>query len=365
MFNPSRLRVARKKRRLSKTRLAEVTGLSLRAISAYESGEFAAATDAAAYLASALDFPVSFFYGDDLHEPSLETASFRSLARMSASTRDAALASGALAVLLHDWVERRFALPDPELPDLREEDPETAAIALRHEWGLGERPIRNMIHLVESKGVRVFSMVEDSVDVDAFSLWRDRTPFMFLNTMKSSEHSRFDAAHELGHLVLHRQAGLHRKESEQEANRFASAFLMPRSGVLARAPMLPTVRSLVALKRQWIVSVAALAYRLHALGLIKDWHYRNLCIEIAKRGYRKNEPAGAPPEMSVILRKVFHALRAEGISKADVARDLSCNLEDIDNTIFGLVVTALPGGRTHRGQTAPKDAGGRSIHLVK
>jgi len=148
---------------------------------------------------------MGWFSGSELHQPSSQTASFRSQARMAASTRDAALASGALAFLLNDWLEERFSLPSPDLPDLREEEPEAAAITLRQHWGLGERPIKNMVHLLESKGVRVFSMAEDTTEVDAFSLWRETTPFVFLNTMKSAERSRFDAAHELGHLVLHRQ----------------------------------------------------------------------------------------------------------------------------------------------------------------
>jgi Zn-dependent peptidase ImmA (M78 family)/DNA-binding XRE family transcriptional regulator len=361
MFNPSRLRVARKKRRLSKARLADLVEVHPRAITAYEGGEYAPTHGTAARLAEALTFPPGFFFGDDLHEPSLETASFRSLARMTASTRDAALASGSMAMNLHYWIERRFALPPCELPDLRGEDPETAAIALRHEWGLGEKPVRNIIHLVESKGVRVFSMADDSTAIDAFSLWGDKTPFVFLNTRKSAEHSRFDVAHELGHLVLHRQVGVHGKEAEQEANKFGSAFLMPRSGVLARAPMLPTLRALIQLKKFWLVSVAALAYRLHALGLIKEWHYRNLCIEIAQRGYRKNEPDGAPPEMSLVLGKVFQALRAEGIGKVDVAGELHYSLEDLDEAIFGLVITGLTGG----GQRADREPNGGAIHLVK
>lgn len=368
MFNPSRLRVARKKRRLSKTRLAEAVGVILRAISAYESGEYAPSRDTAASLALALDFPLEFFYGEDLHEPTSATASFRSLARMNANTREAALASGSIAMLVYNWIERRFVLPTPDLPDLREENPEMAAIALRHEWGLGERPIRNMIHLVESKGIRVFSMAEESTDIDAFSIWGDQTPFMFLNTLKSSEHSRFDVAHELGHLVLHRRTGLHGKEAEHEANKFASAFLMPRSGVLAHAAVLPmlTLRALIELKKQWIVSVAALAHRLHALNIIKEWHYRHLCIEIAQRGYRKNEPAAAPPEMSLVLRKVFQVLRTDGVSKADVARDLKLNPADLDNAVFGLIVTGLPGGGSERANRSPRGTDSqRSIHRVK
>jgi Zn-dependent peptidase ImmA (M78 family)/DNA-binding XRE family transcriptional regulator len=368
VFSSSRLRVARKKRRLSRTRLAEFAGVSLRAIVAYETAEWAPTIETTASLARALDFPVDFFFGSDLHEPTPDTASFRSLARMAASTREAALASGALAMLVYDWMEQRFALPTLDLPDLREEEPEMAAIALRHEWGLGERPVRNMIHLVESKGIRVFSMAEDSTDIDAFSIWVEQTPFMFLNTLKSSEHNRFDVAHELGHLVLHRRTGLHGKEAEHEANRFASAFLMPRSGVLSHATRLPTLtlRALIELKKQWIVSVAALAHRLHALNIIKDWHYRHLCIEIAKNGFRKTEPDTAPREMSLVLRKIFQSLRAEGLSKVDVARDLSLNPSDLDQTIFGLVVTVLPGGAPENMHGSPREGEARrAIHRVK
>lgn len=361
MFNPSRFRVARKKRRLSKTRLAELLGVNLRAITAYEGGEYAPSEETTARLAEVLSFPVDFFSGEDLHEPTLETASFRSLARMSAAARDAALASGSMSMFLNDWMERRFELPACALPDLRGEDPETAAMVVRQEWGLGERAVRNTVHLLESKGVRVFSMSEETSDVDAFSLWRDRTPFVFLNTMKSSEHSRFDAAHELGHLVLHRQVGAHGKEAEREANRFASAFLMPRGSILALAPVLPSLRALIQLKKQWIVSVSALAYRLHTLERIRDWHYRNLCIEISQRGYRTNEPDPAAPEMSLILGKMFQALRAEGIARADVARDLNYNLEDLDKLIFGLMMTGLTGG----GPSGNRKSSECSIHLVK
>lgn len=360
MFNPSRLRVARKKRRLSKTRLADLVDVHLRAITAYESGEYPPSADTTTRLARALNFPLGFFFGDDLHEPSAETASFRSLARMTSATREAALASGAMAMVLHDWIERRFDLPRPCLPDLRQEDPETAAISLRHEWGLGEKAIRNMIHLLESKGVRVFSM-EESTDVDAFSLWRDAIPFVFLNTQKSAEHSRFDAAHELGHLVLHREAGVHGKQAEREANQFASAFLMPRSGVLGCAPVFPSLRALIDLKKQWIVSVSALAYRLHSLNVISDWHYRTLCIEISQRGYRTSEPEEVAPEMSLILGKVFQILRSEGITKGDVARDINFGAEDLDKVVFGLVVTSLAGG----GQRTPRDLCERQLHIVK
>ena len=174
-------------------------------------------------------------------------------------------------LLLNQWIEDRFVLPSANIPNLSQEgNPEAAAVSIRRYWGLGELSIKNTVHLLESKGVRVFSLSVDAVEVDAFSMWRDNTPFIFLNTKKSAEHSRFDAAHELGHLVMHRYGAPQGLDAEREANAFASAFLMPHASVLAHAPRLTTVDHLVKLKKHWNVSVAALAYRLHSVGVLTD-----------------------------------------------------------------------------------------------
>ena len=107
--------------------------------------------------------------------------------------------------------------------------------------GLESNSSKNMVHLFEAKGVRVFSLVEDTRTVDAFSVWRGTRPFAFLNTIKTGEHGRFDAAHELGHLVLHRHGGPSGRRAEDEANRFASSFLMPAADVIARLPRIHTL----------------------------------------------------------------------------------------------------------------------------
>src|SRR5262249_25369006 len=112
----------------------------------------------------------------------------------------------------------------------------------------------NMVHLLESKGVRVFSLAQECREVDAFSLWRGELPFVFLNTMKSGERGRMDAAHELGHLALHRHGGPGGRDAESEADRFASAFLMPEGSVLALGLRNPRVDQLIKLKKKWKVS---------------------------------------------------------------------------------------------------------------
>lgn len=345
MFNPTRLTVARKRNGLTMTALAAEIGMSPRSVSVYETGS-TPPPEVLSRIVQTLGFPIEFFSGDDLESPGVGSVSFRALSKMSAIERDRALSQGALALGLNKWIEQRFELPSPDMPDLSQEtDPEAAAGSLRQQWGLGEAPVRNMIHLIETKGVRVYSLAVDSLNVDAYSMWNDETPMICLNTRKSAERSRFDAAHELGHLLLHRHARKNdTRLAEDDANRFASAFLMPRAGTIARAPRFVTVQHLVAHKKFWTVSAAALNHRLHALAITNDWQYRHLCAEISRRGYRTDEPDPALRESSQLLAKVLTALREENLSQREIAAELNYPPVEIEQLIFGLTMTSLGGG---------------------
>lgn len=327
------------RRGLKKAELAQRIGVTPRSITGYESGEFPPEPERLIQIASELRFPALFFYEEEpieIVEP--DSVSFRAMTKMSATLKNVALGAGAIALQLNSWIEKRFKLPTPDLPELgRDIDPEAAAESLRQYWGLGEHPVRNMVHLLEAKGVRVFSLAIDAKEVDAFSMWWNGTPFVFLNTQKSGEHSRFDAAHELGHLVMHRHGQPHGQEAEKEANAFASALLMPAKSVLATRLHFPTLDSLIKAKKYWAVSVAALNYRLHSLQLTSEWINRSLCIQIAQAGYRTQEPQGIVRETSQVLEKVFSALRAEGLGKNDVARDLRLTTYEIDELTYGLL----------------------------
>lgn len=300
--------------------------------------------------------------GDDLEEVPTAGTSFRSLARMTAAQRHSAEAAGTLALALNDWIEPRFRLPEPNVPKLGPGvDPETAAAVVRSEWQLGEQPIQNIVHLLEVHGVRVFSLAEECREVDAFSFWREARPFIFLNTQKTAEHSRLDAAHELGHLVLHwHHTSPQGKEAEREAQAFGSALLMPVASVRATAPRFPTLENLIAEKRRFRVSLAAYVYYLHKLGLMTDWHYRSLMIDMSKRGYRTKEPRGIQSETSQVLNKVFKALRQQGIGRAEVARQLDIYPNDLDALVFGLAMLPLEG--TGSGTEEPRAP---SLRLVK
>jgi Zn-dependent peptidase ImmA (M78 family) len=216
----------------------------------------------------------------------------------------------------------------------------------------------NVVHLLEAHGVRVFSLADDCREVDAFSLIRDDRPFAFLNTDRSAERQRFDAAHELGHLLLHGGAPrVHGRDREAEANRFAAAFLMPRRAVLAQGLREATLDRVLAAKRHWTVSAMAMTHRLHELHLLSDWNYRTTCVALARDGYRRTEPGGARPEVSQVATKVLASLRDEG-GVGELAEHLGVGTDELSRHLFRLVPTSVAGGA----QTSPRRG---DLHLVR
>ena len=346
-FNPSRLELARKQKGLTQSKLANLVGVDARSIRSYESGDgFGPSDQSLQRISQVLDVEPGFFYLDNAAVvPEIGQISFRALSKLSAIKRDMARGQGALGFEFMQWLEERFELPEFSTTDAAlQNDPESAALALRASWGLGSKPIPNMVHLLEAKGVRVLSLNIESKEVDAFCTWRNETPFVFLNVHKSAARARFDAAHELGHIVLHRHGESSGKAVEKEANDFASAFLMPKSDVLAAAPRTPTVSKLMKAKKRWGVSAIALLYRMKTLKVVSDWQYSNLVRKLSTAGLRSRELDDEKREDSAVLNQCFRALTADGIGLGDVAKDLCVSRGQLKSLMFGLAPMALEGG---------------------
>ena len=343
MFNGTRLRLARQRRGLTIVALAELTGLSTRTLSSYENDEYEPPLDAVRTLAEALDVLPDFFELEEVEPVSVDSVNFRKLSKTTAAKRDAALAAATITLGFADWMHAKFLLPTPDVPTLDVLDPETAAEVLRTRWGLGVKPIVNMVHLLEAHGVRVFNIAAECREIDAFSFYRDDIPYVFLSTEKTGERQRFDAAHELGHLILHTHVDggeLQARQRELEANRFAAALLMPANGVLAQSMRNATLDRVLAAKKYWRVSAMAMTHRLRELSLLTEWMYRRTCVTLSERGFRTAEPEDAiVPETSQVLRKVLYS-HVAGTSTKDAALHLQVRPAEVRSHVAGLVPVA-------------------------
>ncbi len=333
-FNPVRLQLARERRGILQKDLATRCEVTPTTVYNWESGTTTPGPEHVARIADQLGFPEAFFFRPMLDRLPAGAASFRARTKLPARQKRAALAAGDLSRELAAWIEHRFDLPPVRLPNLKLQPPELAAQVIRAEWLLGDKPIPNLLHLLESRGVLVFSLCQDCRELDAFSFWIGERPIILLNTMKSAERSRVDAAHELFHLVAHdEETG---KEEELAADIFAGALLIPDRDIRKHTPQILGLQTLIHLKRRWGVSLAALVYRLHELKMISDWQYRKLFIDLSKRGYRTSEPNPMPRETSAVLAKVFEVLRAQGLALRRVAGELAWHPQDLKEFIFGL-----------------------------
>ncbi|MGV3617306.1 MAG: ImmA/IrrE family metallo-endopeptidase [Fimbriimonas sp.] len=332
--NPSRIRLARHRRGKTIARVAAEVGVSVQLVAKWETGERDPG-DRLPALALALDFPEEFFYGEDVHSTDPAGVSFRRRRASTKALRERNVAAGDLAAdVVSPGIHRYLELPEPDLPDLSGSDPTAAARSLRQQWGLGSGPIANMVHLLEAKGVEVFFVNEASDCVDGFCLWRDDRPFVFLSTVKpDGARGRFDAAHELAHLVLHPGRDFEAcpdDEAEREANAFASAFLLPAETFGYEAPAVLDLPAFGLLRSRWGASIQAMVRRLRDLGRFTPWQYENAMIRMSGMGWRSGPEPGAPRrEDSYVHARLLEHLGDGGLGPREFAASLHLPLEDL------------------------------------
>jgi Zn-dependent peptidase ImmA (M78 family) len=182
---------------------------------------------------------------------------------------------------------------------------EAIAESVRAEWKVPPGPIQNVVDTLESHGIVVIRLPLDSADVDAFSLPFADHPVVVLGADKNDRaRSRFDAAHELGHLIMHGDQIWGMKEVETQAHQFAAAFLMPEKDIYRQLPTTVDWPRLFELKRRWQVSLAALLMRARALGRMSESTYLTAIKAASARGWRRLEPVplGPPEQPSHLLR---------------------------------------------------------------
>jgi Zn-dependent peptidase ImmA (M78 family)/transcriptional regulator with XRE-family HTH domain len=341
-FNPDCLKVAREYRGLKKNELAGKLDITPSAVSQFESGQVRPTPQTIAHLSMALRFPPAFFSKKNLVRAiPPDQCHFRSLRSCSQIERRKMVGAGSLIGIIIDFIENHVDLPQEDVTSATSYGAETtgeieeAALTVRRNWGLGLGPIDNIVHLLESKGVLLFRLLEDCKKLDAFSLWYRHRPFIFLNSEKdSASRNIFDAAHELGHIVLHSEYLPGDQKQEDEANKFASAFLMPRESFLLECPRRLVWDHYRELKQRWRVSLAALVRRARDLQLISNDTYRRAHVQLNKRGWRYNEPDEPEMEHPTVLPQAVELLDQLGWSLPSIAQHLSLSETDLRWLIY-------------------------------
>lgn len=294
MASPERIAQLREFVGFSKTDLAREIGVTVAAVSQWEDGSKKPTTANLVSIAEALRVDVRLLMKPvppvvlTRRSPTIFRAkSEAKTAQMNRrATRFAEMVSEVF-MLLEQWV----GLPDVDIPQVNSASIERAALSCRKAWGLGNLPITKLGELFESKGIRLCT-VGLGESCDAFSCMIDGRPFVFMGSEKQDRaRARFDVAHELGHLLLHRHMSADdiRKQSteiESQANQFAAAFLMP-SDTFSKDLVDTSLLGFKRLKPKWGVSIQAMVYRARTLELISEdvfnRHFRN----ISARGWRK------------------------------------------------------------------------------
>lgn len=325
-FQGDRLREAREARGISQVDLARLIDVTRQAVSSFEKGTNSPAPATTRKIADVLGLKPAFFQREEPLGSSLPAAGptyFRSFARARAGDRRKGefrlnLVAELVAISMAEIEYPEVALPEiylgsnPELID--EPFIERLAISLRKHWRLGSGPIQNVVWLLENNGVVVVLDDVATNDIDAFSCWRAEVPIIILGSNKrSAVRSRWDAAHELGHLILHRNVDQHRladKEglamTEAQANFFAQCFLMPREGY-ERAIIVPSLDEFLVAKPKWKVSVQAQIERSFKLKLIGESSRTRMWRQLNRQGWATREPYDdeIPMEEPVLVRKAF------------------------------------------------------------
>ena len=309
-FEPERLRLARELKEWSQADLAARLDVTPAAVSQFETGATRPGTDTLDRMTSALGVPAQFF---SLPVTETHDGWFRSLRRTSVTHRRRARA---LAYIAHDLAvtARAPGLPPVRLPRIPitglaapDSELEDAARQVRHAFGMPKGPVPNVAETLEKHGILVIRLPLDTADVDAFSLPFDDRPVVVLGTDKNDRaRSRFDGAHELGHLVVHGDQIWGVKEVEHQAHAFAAAFLMPADDIRDELPDRADWATLFELKQKWQVSLAALLMRARTLGRMSPNNYLTAVKAASARGWRRMEPVPlGRPEQPTCLKHLL------------------------------------------------------------
>lgn len=333
-----RIKRARTAAGLSLRDAGERAELSAMAISKFERGEATPTSSTLLRLARALGVRVEFFLRPDT--VSLEQPEYRKRASLGAKQL------AAVEAHILDRAERflellqifpappveAFRVPDGVAPSVESyDDVEAVAVAVREAWNLGHDAIPSLADTLEERGLLVLaSDVDAGGKFDGLAAEVGGWPLVVVGASWPGDRQRFTMAHELGHLVLAGRLASHLEE-EKACNRFAGAFLAPRSAVVhelgeRRRRIEP--RELLDLKHAYGLSMAAWVFRARDVGVLPPAAAESMFRSFTTHGWRRREPGDpvSPEVPQLFERLVLRALAEDMVSTTKAAELMGMRL---------------------------------------
>lgn len=353
---PYRIRQARTSRRMSISDLSEELEVSKQLVSQYETGKTSPSMGKLNEISKILKYPVSFFYKPiPKNESASSVVFFRSNKTAKVKSKNAAKEKMEIFCEIVSYLENYVNLPETNLPKMEYENEdlmplsveeiENYAMGLRKAWGLGVGPIDNLMVEVQKNGIHVSKISLKLEKIDAFSVWMNNKPYIFLNDDKNTNaRIRFDIAHELGHLLMHADYYTNedfekspiKEKLELEANMFAGAFLMPGQ-TFEKDVFSSSIDHFIQLKYKWKASIASMIYRCEALGILSNNQIKYLKDQMTKRSYWRREPLDneMPVEKPFMCKQAIQLLLDNNIlTPGQISEDIGCYPEEIEEYCY-------------------------------
>jgi Zn-dependent peptidase ImmA (M78 family)/DNA-binding XRE family transcriptional regulator len=325
MISGQRIKQAREICGLTQAQLADLVGLNQSNIARLEQGFYQPLDPISQGIAMATGFPLAFFRDEPVIDFPPGSLMYRKRAALKSQHKSMLRQLARLLFEIGAELGKEIGTISPKLPESTG-DAVLDAQRTREAFGFSkDAPITNLVRAVERLGVFVIALSQDIDDHDAFSLWAQTDcprPILAMSTGKAGDRLRFSVAHELGHLLLHRNIMSATKIHEREADTFASELLLPSFAM--KLEMVPPLNlsKLAELKARWGASIQAILVRALQLGVVTLRQYKYLFQQISAKGWRTKEPVEIPVEKPRLLRQMIEGIYGSPVPTLRVAEEL-------------------------------------------
>jgi len=334
-FSPAMLVLARESRRFTQKALAEASECTQGTVSKAEAGVLKPAPELVAKWAAALRYAPSFLFRLP-DAPGLPMTFFRKKASLSVTSVKAIKAAIAIRCMQIETLVRSVEPPENNVRSLTipkdVKNPAEAARYIRSVWRVPPGPIGNLTQLLEDNGVVVVPIERETTELSGLSVYEKRgtlPPVMFINAAAPGDRYRFTMAHELGHVVLHHHLLEPAADGEDEADEFASEFLMPSSDIRGHFGARVDLQTLAHMKLHWRVSMGSVLMKAKSLGRVTESQSSLLWRQMSAAGYRKNEPVDVPREApQLVFEFVDLHIRELGFTEDELSESIGLNVEE-------------------------------------